>query len=157
MGSGWGATDAGRVPLFDRLIDDEPQRKHEPVPYRTLDKEALRASVRRELSRLLSTRCTVPGDVALSRPRTVLDYGLPELDWAGRGLVLETRPRLARVVRETIAAFEPRLANVRVEIRDAGEVTGEVLAVIEASLVMDEVREPISFALPLGGPGEDGG
>lgn len=150
MSTDWGATDAGYVPLFDRLIDEDTSRRHEPRPRRTLDRAGVIDSVGRELLRLFSTRCMEPGDRVLSRPRTVLDYGLPDLDWGGRGLVPEQRLRLARLLRETIEAFEPRLANVHVEVRDTGEQSGVLTAVIEGQLVTDVVREPISFTLPLG-------
>ncbi|APR80228.1 Hypothetical protein A7982_05575 [Minicystis rosea] len=158
MSAEWGATDAGYVPLFDRLIDEELHRKHEPKPLRTLDRAGLIDSIGRELLRLFAARCTVTGDVALSRTRTVLDYGLPDLDWGARALIPEPRLRLARILRETIQAFEPRLANVHVEVRDTGEVSGKLAAVIEGYLVTGEVNEPISFMLPIGsGTGANGG
>src|SRR5262245_20094347 len=150
MGAEWGATDAGYVPLFDRLIDEEPQRRHEPKPRRTLDRAGVIDSIGRELVRLFSNRCTATGDEALSRPRTVLDYGLPDLDWGARRLVPEQRLRLARLIRETIEAFEPRLTNVHVEVHKTGEETGVLVAVVQGHLAMSEVREPISFTMPLG-------
>src|ERR1700760_3085548 len=68
MAADWGATDAGRVPLFDRLIDEERHISHEPTPFRTLDRQGVRDSLRRELERLLATRCPVSGAVALRPP-----------------------------------------------------------------------------------------
>jgi type VI secretion system protein ImpF len=173
MAADWGATDAGRVPLFDRLIDEERQISHEPTPYRTLDREGVRSSIRRELERLLATRCPVSGDVALSRPRTILDYGLPDLDWGARNLVMEQKPRLMRLIRETIQAFEPRLTNVYVEILDPATMpvkpverggkpistVGHLFISLSASMLIDNVNEPISFTLAVGaggGTGNDG-
>jgi type VI secretion system protein ImpF len=150
MSASWGAMDAGRVPLFDRLVDEEPHRKHEATPFRTLDRRGLHGSIQREVARILSTRCPIPGDLALSRPRTVLDYGLPDLDQGGRGVVLERRSRLARLIRETIEAFEPRLEGVHVELLDPAEGGERLVVSINAAVIIDEVREPISFALPLG-------
>src|SRR4051812_44806136 len=132
MSAEWGSTDAGRMPLFDRLVDEEPLRKHEATPARTLGRGELRESIERELWRILSTRCPVPGDAVLGRPRSVLDYGLPDLEWGGRGVVAEQRPRLVRLLRETIEAFEPRLLNVHVEARDSTERPGQLLVSIEA-------------------------
>jgi type VI secretion system protein ImpF len=146
--------DAGRVPLFDRLVDEEPHRRYEATPFRTLDRAGVHASIQRELMRLLSARCPVPGDVALTRPRTALDYGLPDLDQGGRGVVAEERLRLGRLIRETIVAFEPRLEDVRIRLLESVEGGAHLVVVIEAEMVTEAVREPISFSLPLGGESE---
>ncbi len=151
MRSKWGKTEAGRALLFERLVDDDLHRTHEATPRRSHDMAALRASILRELNRVLSTRCPVPGDVALSRERTILDYGLPDLELGGRSLILEERRRLAKLIRHTIEAFEPRLRNVDVEPIEIEEGTGRLIVSIDATLVTENVREPISFSLPVGG------
>jgi type VI secretion system protein ImpF len=150
MNGTWATPDVGRIPLFDRLVDEEPYHDREEVPLRTLGRAHLIESVRREIERLLSTRCPVRGDVALTRPRTVLDYGLPDLEQGGRSVVTEQRPRLARLVRETIEAFEPRITNLRVDIQDTGGGKSRIVVLLEANLILDEEREAISFTLPLG-------
>lgn len=151
MAQGWGSTSAGRVPLFDRLVDEDPAQRQEAVPYCTLNREELRASVARELVRLLGTHCPVSGDVALGRARSVLDYGLPDLEVGGRSFVPEETRRLQKLVQKTIEAFEPRLRNVRVEIlrRDDVAPVARLVTMLDATLVTDEVREPISFELPV--------
>jgi type VI secretion system protein ImpF len=149
----WGTTDAGRVPLLERLVDEDLSRRAEAQPKRTWDLEALRESVRRELGRLIGTRCPVPGDVALSRARTVIDYGLPDLDLGGRALVKEERLRVARLLRQTIEAFEPRLSRVEVELVERQEGGARLHAAIRAVLVTERIREPLSFTLPLPEPG----
>lgn len=154
MSKEWGATDAGYVPLFDRLVDEEPHRRHEPKPRRTLDRAGVIDSVGRELLRLFSTRAMHAGGGR--GPLTVLDYGLPELDRAGRAEIPEERLRLATVLRRVVEAFEPRLAGVRVELRDAGERSGSMSAVITATLRTADVSEPISFTLPVGSGGDGG-
>lgn len=154
----WGAIDAGYAPLFDRLTDHEPSCRHEGKPLRTLDRAGLIDSVGRELLRLFSTRCTATVDAVLCRPRTVLDYGLPDLAAGDSEAIPERRLRLARVLRGTIEAFEPRLTGVRVEVRDTGVATGKLSALVEGYLVTGEVTEPISFMLPVGGGASaDGG
>ncbi|MFO0762724.1 MAG: type VI secretion system baseplate subunit TssE [Byssovorax sp.] len=147
----WGATDAGYKPLFDRLVDEAPkQRQPESTPARTLDLEELKVSVAKELETLLSTRCTVSGDVALSRPRTILDYGMPDLDQGGKTIVSEDRMRLIRLIRETIEAFEPRLRNLSVEVEQDQDERTRLLVNIDGLLLIEDVREPISFQMPLG-------
>ncbi|HSN99257.1 MAG TPA: type VI secretion system baseplate subunit TssE [Candidatus Nanopelagicales bacterium] len=149
MGDGWGANDAGRVPLFDRLVDEHRHQRSEPRPKRSLDREELRESVRRELARLLGTRCPVSGDAALTRRRTTLDYGLPDLELGGRALVKEDRIRIARLLRQTIEAFEPRLQRVEVELLDRADGGARLVVEIRAVLVTERVREPLNFNMPL--------
>lgn len=151
MSGVWGPKDVCRVPLFDRLIDEDPRRTREAVPLRTLDADGLRASIQRELSRLLETRCPFTGDVALGRERTALDYGLPDLDQGGRGLVGERRARLARLVKHTIESFEPRLDNVEITVVDTGEAKSRAAVTITAEVLVPEGRERLAITLPVGG------
>jgi len=156
MTNSWGSTGAGRVPLFDRLVDEAPAQKSESVPYCVLDREGLHRSIARELGRILSTRCPITGDEALARKRTVIDYGLPDLELGGRQLLPEETRRLQRIVQKSIEAFEPRLQNVRVEIirREQAPPHARLVVSLSAYLVTDEVREPLSFEAPLEpGPG----
>ncbi len=151
MTNSWGATSAGRVPLFDRLVDEAPAQKRESTPYCTLDREGLRRSIARELGRILSTRCPITGDEALTRKRTVIDYGLPDLEIGGRNVLPEELRRLQRIVLKSIEAFEPRLQNVHVEIKRREDAAPHARLVVNVSayLMVDEVREPLSFEAPL--------
>lgn len=157
MSGVWGPKDRGRVPLFDRLIDEEPERAREAVPRRVLGAAALRESIRRELVRVLETRCPWPGDVALSRERTALDYGLPDLDQGGRGLVAERRARLARLVKHTIESFEPRLTNIEVEVTDTGESRTRAVVSLRAEILTADHPEPFTLSLPVGAGGANVG
>lgn len=149
MTDSWGTNDAGRVPLFDRLVDEHRHQRSEPRPRRSLDREELRESVRRELTRLLATRCPVSGDVALARRRSTIDYGLPDLEIGGRSLVKEDRLRIARLLRQTIEAFEPRLQRVEVEVLERQDGGARLVVAIRAMLVTERVRESLNFNLPL--------
>lgn len=149
MTDSWGTNDAGRVPLFDRLVDEHRHQRSEPRPRRSLDREELRESVRRELARLLATRCPVSGDIALARRRSTIDYGLPDLEIGGRALVKEDRLRIARLLRQTIEAFEPRLQRVEVEVLERQDGGARLVVAIRAMLVTERVRESLNFNLPL--------
>lgn len=133
-----------RTPLFDRLVDRSPKLRHEVRPSRTLDRRGLRESVRRELERLLNTRCPFPAHRLADRPRSVVDYGLPELTGFSANRV-EDRERLAELIRRAVEAFEPRLAEVRVRLEpvpgDALSLAGHIDAVFQG----DAVTEPVSF------------
>jgi type VI secretion system protein ImpF len=151
MAEAWGSTSAGRVCLFDRLVDENPSRKQEAVPYCTLDRAGLRDSVSRELTRILGTRCSITGDEALTRERTVIDYGLPDLEYGGRTILPEDLRRLRRLVQKTIEAYEPRLQQVHVEIKRREDVSphARLHVTVTAMIVTEEVREPLSFEAPL--------
>jgi type VI secretion system lysozyme-like protein len=131
-----------RIPLFERLTDHRPLERTEATPLRVHNVEELRESVRLEVSRLLNTRCPVRED----RNGTVIDYGLPDFSWmsAASG---ENRQQLADIIARKVAAFEPRLAQVRVTLaRDATDPRA-LTGTIEALLVVESIREPVSFPL----------
>lgn len=157
----WGSNDVARALLFDRLVDEDPyETAREKKPLRGLSREGVRASVRRELMRVLNTRCPVSGDEAVSRERTILDYGLPDLDEGGRRVIQESdKRRIATLIRHTIEAFEPRLKDVDVEVVRLPSPGGKLMVSIDGVLTLENIMEPLSFTLPVGGDGadEDGG
>lgn len=123
-----------RTPLFDRLTGGE----------RTLDRQGLRDSVRRELEQLFNTRSSFPSRRVPGAPKTVIDYGIPTLtDYAARNT--NDQSELAAALRIAIEAFEPRLASVRVLIAPPEEDGIAINVTIQADLVIDSVREPVSF------------
>lgn len=133
-----------RAPLFDRLVDRDPRWRRELRPLRTLDREGLLESVRRELARLLNTRAPLPPEELAGRQRTVIDYGVP--DFANYSPAShDDRRRLAEALRQAIAAYEPRLAQVKVTVEPAPAEEGALVGRIDAVLVVEEVHEPVSF------------
>jgi type VI secretion system protein ImpF len=138
-------SDHVRAPLFDRLVDLDPQSPGEPRPLRTLDRAGLRESVRRELERLLNTRSSLPVDRLEERQDlTVLEYGIPDLSAFSAGSP-EDQKRLAAIVARTVAAFEPRLSEVRAVFERLGPSGRSAELRVDAVLSFDEVREPVSF------------
>lgn len=133
-----------RTPLFDRLVDRAPKLRHEVRPLRTLDRLGLQESVRRELERLLNTRCPFPAHRLTDRPRSVIDYGLPELTgFSARSF--DDRERLAVLIRRAIEAFEPRLFEIRVRLEPMPGDDLTLAGSIEALLRTESVPEPVSF------------
>lgn len=139
-----------RAPLFDRLTDLDPGSAGEPRPLRTLNRTGLRESIRRELGRLLNTRSSLPVDELAARPElTVLEYGIPDLSAysAGDG---DHQRLLADVVARAIAAFEPRLREVRVAVVRLEDDQRSLRLRIDAVLAADEVAAPVSFPALMG-------
>ena len=138
-------SDHVRAPLFDRLVDLDPRSPGEPRPLRTLDRAGLRESVRRELERLLNTRTSLPVDRLEERQDlTVLEYGIPDLSAFSAGST-EDQKRLVSIVTRAVAAFEPRLTEVRA-VFESLDTTGRLAELrVDAVLTFDEVREPVSF------------
>jgi len=138
-----------RALLFERLTDDEPRSPEEEAqPFRVLDVRALKESVRRELSRLLNTRShtrshtrAVPGGAG---EMTVLDYGLPDFSSLA-ATSSDDQNRLAAAVAAAVAAFEPRLRDVRVRVERVGRDDRALLLRVEAVLSVGLVAEPVSF------------
>jgi type VI secretion system lysozyme-like protein len=137
-----------RALLFERLVDFDPRMRREPQPFRTLTLPELRASVRREVERLLNTRCPYSAAELEGRDRTVLDYGMPDFS-ALSPQRAEDRQRLAEQITQAITAFEPRLRQVRVTVEPPTLPQRRLLAHIEAVLVVNAVTEPVAFPVVL--------
>lgn len=133
-----------RIPLFERLVDQDLQQASEPNPLRVHHREELRESVRREVARLLNTRCPVRED----RNGSVIDYGLPDFSWmtAASG---DDRRQLAETIARKVTAYEPRLRQVRVALERDPEDPRALIGTIEGVLVVETIQEPVSFPLLL--------
>ena len=134
--------------LFERLVDDDPHTPGEAQPFRIYGVAALRASVARELMRLLNTRCPRPAGPADEMDRTILDYGIPDFSHIAAGSDTDTH-KLARILEQAIAVYEPRLRQVRVTIEPSKTSKTTATGSIEAMLVVGSVNEPVSFPLAL--------
>jgi type VI secretion system protein ImpF len=135
-----------RVPLFDRLVetaapDDLVDGSHD---HRMLDRAGLKASIGRELARLLNTRTPLAADRLDRRPRSTVDYGLPDLSrfWPGDD---DSEKELARLIERTVVAFEPRLLAPRVAIERVSGQRRALRAVVSGSIALNAMVEPVSF------------
>jgi len=132
---------AAPMPLLERLEDDAPFDSSEPQVRRTLDAQALRASVRAELMRLLNTR---RGAVRAAGALGVLEYGLP--DWSAHFAArAEDRAALERDIADAIRVFEPRLSEPRVQIDLDPQAPWRLRLRILGSLTAEGRRWPIAF------------
>lgn len=137
-----------RLPLMDRLLDADPDSPRDPPLSQSLAIEALRLAVRRDIEALLNARRRrLPPEPGLAElPLSPVGYGVPD-PTAGSFTEEERRTALSREIQQTIARFEPRLTNIRVQLRrDEREAIDRVLRLrIEAILRTDPVPEHISF------------
>ncbi len=132
------------MPLFDRLVDEQPGQRRESPPLRTLDAQGLRESVRRELEDLFNTRISSPAHPSAFRELTVVDYGIPDFAPLGPQNP-DDASQLAALLQRVIQAFEPRLKEVEVKIDVARGGDRGMAATIQGFLDVGEVREPVSF------------
>jgi len=165
--------------LFDRLISREPSEGrpgrtppgdvYDPVDVaagrsrqgRRAVGEELRASIAEQLGWLLNTRVPIDFRTLDERTRrgtrTTVDYGLPDLTVYPVGDP-EARDRLCAHIAQTVAWYEPRLADPRAAIV-ASEARGGVLVVAVAGTVtIGLVPTPVRFEIgvQIGEGGENG-
>jgi type VI secretion system protein ImpF len=104
--------------------------------------------VRRELEQLFNTRCPIPAYRLAGRVRSVIDYGIPDFStFSARNF--DDWQRLAEILRHAIEIYEPRLAQVQVEVKPMAGEAFTLVAHIEAVLVTENVPEPVSFTTTL--------
>ena len=135
-----------RALLFDRLVD---VADHDEVqPLRILNEKQLKASVRRELERLLNTRCSIPLHQIGEEERSVINYGIPDFSSLSPHNA-DDHALIASIVGQTILAFEPRLRQVRVEVQPVFGAESALWLNINAELVVGMYSEPVSFPVTL--------
>ena len=133
-----------RASLIDRLVDHSPRVSREIRPLRTLDRDALRAAVRRDLGWLLNTRTPLSTEEFDNRELTVTEYGIP--DFGGFSPENERHlKRMAGRLARAITAYEPRLQDVEVALSLEMDTERRLEMIISAVMAVDEFREPVSF------------
>lgn len=133
--------------LLDRLIDLDPRSTSEGSLTWTESVRRLKASLRHDLEWLLNTRRipVAPPESFEEVPRSLYYFGFPDITSMGRDS-RDTRVRLLRQVEETIAAFEPRLANVKVSLVESDdEGRRQLRFLIEGLLRMEPNPEQVVF------------
>ena len=135
------------APLFDRLSGLSAGFKGSHAT-RILDRRLLCASVLDELTRLLNTRSSPVPAIAQGARGTVLDYGVPDV--SSLAAVSEPDQRFtADAIEKRVAAYEPRLRDVRVSVDRSLSVMGGIGIVLTASLRIGPVYEPVTFPISI--------
>lgn len=106
----------------------------------------LKASLLRDLERLLNTRRTieVAPDSLPEVCRSLYHYGLPDISSMSSDSP-EVRHRLVRELEQLIRTFEPRLTAARVSLADEGGGDRKIRFVIDALLKLDPTPERVIF------------
>ncbi len=138
--------------MFDRLCGgDGPSSQT-----RVLEGPDLRASLRRDLLRLLNSRngLTIAG--FLEAEGSVWHYGLPDL----LGLSVQSDGDLqvmADVVGHAIGLFEPRLSAVTVRARRDPRRPERACVTVSAQALLGRSLQRVDFDMALDDPGLQGG
>lgn len=129
--------------FFDKIFDDQPVA----AVRRRLSLEQLKDSVARDLEALLNTRAVFDCGQVESFPltaRSVARFGLS--DFAGLSLAnVHHRRSICSSIESAIAAHEPRLRDVRVELELQRKTVNALYFSINAVLVVRPAQEPVSF------------
>ncbi len=133
--------------VLDRLIDQDPDNRHEAAMSRAESLRQFRLSVKRDLEHLLNTT-RQPIEVPESCKevnRSVLFFGLPDVASVSVQDFSDEQ-KLLRALESAIQMFEPRLARVRVTGRDAFSARRQSITFhVEAMLLLEPAPERISF------------
>lgn len=137
------------VLLFDRLVDNEPRMVSERRPFRVMGKAELRASLRREIARLLDTRRAIAPQDALEEPEadlTVIEYGIADFSTLSP-VNLWDRQLMGRLIEKSIRVFEPRLKDCRAEVEMIS--LQDVRVILSGVLKVGTIVEPVAFPILL--------
>ena len=125
--------------LLDRLVDEQPEEKSEPLERRVLSMAALRQSVLRDIGWLLNARSIEPGTDLETFPfaaSSTLNFGIRDL--SGSLASSLSAPELEQIIVSAIRKFEPRIIpdtlRVRVETEEVLNPEASVAFVIEGTL-----------------------
>ncbi|MEX3637370.1 type VI secretion system baseplate subunit TssE [Paraburkholderia sp. BR14320] len=126
------------MPLFDRLAASGEAQ----LP----GADGLRASIARELTRLLNTRSRLTFDEFAESDGSVIDYGVP--DFSDRSLHSgPDRDLIAAAIGRAIALFEPRLANVEVAFAFSAAHVQRAILTISAQMRAGQSVTHVAFEL----------
>jgi type VI secretion system protein ImpF len=135
-----------RLPLLDRLLDDEPKIKSEAPMTRSVSLARLKVAVRRDLENLLNTRRTpdyIPeGSVEILR--SVYYYGLPDITSMPANFLYE-QTKLLQSIETAVKTFEARLDGVRVSLVPVVGQSRVLRFVIDGMLRIDPLPEHVVY------------
>lgn len=133
------------MPLFDRLAADGEAR----LP----GDDALRASIARDLARLVNTRSRLTFEAFEQSDGTVVDYGVP--DFSGHSLKSgPDREAIEAAFARAIGLFEPRLTDISVKFASSAGAAQRPVVKVRARLRAAAATDHVAFELAPGGLAE---
>jgi len=144
-GPGYGQEARAGASLLDRLLDARPDQARDRVQSAAETVARLRASVHRDVECLLNARRPWRSAAWPELRTSPLGYGISDFT-AGAFNDRDQREALRAEVEEAIERFEPRLAQVRVQVaEDPSPLRATLTLRIDALLLMEPLPEAISF------------
>ena len=135
-----------RLPLLDRLLDEEPKIKTEAPMTRSASLARLKTAVRRDLESLLNTRRTpdfIP-DGSVEILRSVYYYGLPDITSMPANFLYE-QGKLLQSIETAVKTFEGRLEGVKVSLVPVVGQSRVLRFVIDGMLRIDPLPEHVVY------------
>ena len=130
-----------RTTLFDRLLPTDAQQTQ------GLSLQELRESVAADLEDLLNSRVAKLDQLIDDFPlvkKSILQFGI--IDFVGLSTANPTdRDKICQSIEQSIAAHEPRLKQIRVEMLMDGHNMGALCLSIQAYLNIHPLYEPVVF------------
>jgi type VI secretion system protein ImpF len=135
-----------KLSILDRLLDDDPKTKREPVRERAVGIGHIKAAVVRDLENLLNTRRHIASPPATHREvnHSLWVYGLQDYT-AQNPKSPSVKQHLRLDIEKTLGLFEHRLRNVTVKLEAFDREDRNLRFRITAMLVVDPVEEPVTF------------
>jgi type VI secretion system protein ImpF len=141
------------VPLFSRLIDEEPHVKSEKVVKNILSLDDLEASISGELEIILNTRISAFEENS-EVPGIPEYYRLPDFfglrDFSTYNIETDIgKAYITKKVREAIVRFEPRLLNPEVILLGISEDRFSLITEIRGEILVGTYRRQVTFPIVL--------
>ncbi len=134
------------LPLFDRLVDENPDASSEVEARRFISFDELKESITKDLTLLLNTKIS-PFWVEYSKTMKIpFSYGINSTAPSSAETVFEIQD-LENRIKQVISNFEPRLKNVQVQILTMGVTPGKADVQIDADVAAGNLRVPLSFSI----------
>ena len=144
------------IPLFEKLVDSEPEKLTEQPIQKFYTVEDLKLSIERELYHILGTQSKAKKEEYLELAKDPLNYALPEMFGVPEFTYFEAANHenwkpLARYLVKIIEAYEPRLKHVQVTVTGFHRQTQYLHLAVMGSLTIPEFQEEATFHLDIKG------
>jgi type VI secretion system protein ImpF len=138
------------APLFDRLIDDDPETISEHPIKKYYSRFEVIQSIEREVERILNTRATVKRAEYEDFSEDPLNFGLPEMFGLGDfsqfdAASMQQWPRIIDLCEQAILRYEPRIKNVTANVTGFDKKTQSLSMTIQADFAMKEFQGELTF------------